>query len=658
MLPIWPLGVRLKQPLATDDMELYCNTTHLGLAPGALVLVLGKNARTFSVVTVATVSDDHIELTDGYFGSNFAKNEAQIYPLRRAYLSDPPTQGRKTSRVMTGPIRFIQQGGESWSGVWMPSFYNGLPVWDLRSNEADDINYGYERLWTSLDNSTGLRTAVDPANFGVTTQDFALQIKGHSGHGALRDRLYVLSGRRGPVWVPTFNDDLILREANSDSDVTLEVDFTGLSYLGLPVKGREHIAIELHDGTKYFRRITGAAPGPYGETITVNSALPPLAVSSVKQISFMTAMRLDQDDIELSHVTDEAGVTNVALTFRSFPDVRVNDDTNNFTDIPRGVSCAAGELVTIIIRTPAARAAGPTSWRVPDDFGHPSKFMCFGAGGDAGGNPPSSGGAGGGGGEYAWDIDLPFTPGTDVPIGIGIGGGLRGSPTSPGPGATWIGTPCLVFASPGDSPGFTNNGGSWTASGSWNRYPGGNGGDPGGAFTVSGGAGGGGCAGPEGPGGPGGDSPSNVHGNAGAGGGGANGGSPGAGNQDDGSGGDGGANRLGTGQGEGSPYAGTLLADGGNGTNGGGGGGSGCGTNGIPATGDGGDGGEDSLFEDEDGQQIGPSGGGGGAGRANTGVTGHGGTAGHGGGGGGSGDSTKNGLGGDGFLVIQYTRAF
>jgi hypothetical protein len=265
-----------------------------------------------------------------------------------------------------------------------------------------------------------------------------------------------------------------------------------------------------------------------------------------------------------------------------------------------------------------------TSWTVPSDWTSNNTVEVI-AGGAGGVN--AAPGGGGGGGSYSLKANIALTPGSNVSIGIGVGGA-----TTTAGGNTWFNGNSLsnasVSAQAGQAPsgGTGGLGGNATVSIGTTKFSGGNGG----TGNTNGHGGGGGAGGPNGTGASGGSGgPGGSEGSAG--GGGSGGGSAGSQSLST-TGGAGGNNFAGSGGGV------PTTVNGGAGTAGGGGAGAGN------AGGLGGAGGAGTEWDATHGS------GGGGGGDFTAGTAG--GVGGlYGGGGGGR----RGAVGAPGLIVVSYT---
>jgi hypothetical protein len=314
------------------DTTLVCNTQFRDFTDGGYALVLGRNARDFERVQIDTVSSGSLTLVDP-LGKAFVG--AMVYPLVRAYLDDQPTATRLSSRVWTAPVRFYQCDGADRTVTTTFETYSGVPVLPLIPDESDSSDFNFLALQAKLDNMTGRRLSLDTAARGFDSQQVKWTLHGRAEHTIFRDLLYTLAGRQFPLWVPTYSDDLILVASTSSGSADFTVAAVGISEMGGLVQGRKFVRFTLNDGSTYIRQILGVAAG-VGDTevISVNLSLGvTVNPTDVIRLEFLQLMRQDIDDIEIAHLTDEDGTSQVATVFRNFNNNR-QELTDNFVAIP------------------------------------------------------------------------------------------------------------------------------------------------------------------------------------------------------------------------------------------------------------------------------------------------------------------------------------
>ena len=206
----------------------------------------------------------------------------------------------------------------------LEDIYRGFGVVTSPPDEADTLNYGYERMLEELDNQTGIPYRRDTAGIAFTKQKYNWVLAGRAQHKSFRQLAYSLRGRAVPVWLPTFFSDFTVVDSTPTNDSYLIVQDTQFTALGGASENRRDICIELIDGSRLYRRIVSSTTlSGNREVLGVDTPFfEGLNAASVLRVSFMTLSRLDQDSIEIVHQTDSAGVATVTTTFRAAPNIR------------------------------------------------------------------------------------------------------------------------------------------------------------------------------------------------------------------------------------------------------------------------------------------------------------------------------------------------
>lgn len=201
--------------------------------------------------------------------------------------------------------------------------YRRFHVLTLESNWTDGTERGQQRLLSEFDPGTGKYAVEDTAMRPFPTIRLNWLLDGKSDHARFYSLMQAMRGRAVPVWVPTWMTDMRMTE-NLDADSsTITVARCGFTLAGGPIPERQDIMIELVDGRRFYRRILSSTMSGANEVIEIDN---PLGVSAspkdVLRISFMSLMRLDHDSIEIDHITDADGASEVQVTFRAAPDTR------------------------------------------------------------------------------------------------------------------------------------------------------------------------------------------------------------------------------------------------------------------------------------------------------------------------------------------------
>lgn len=246
-----------------------------------------------------------------------------VTPAFVGMITDKVAATRPTARVLMGTVRFYAVEPTIWPPAARANDYAtysglaalGYPVLTQEPNAMNDLDYTYERMLQIVDTDTAIPTYSDTPNTMFASQKHEWFLYGRKEKSDFRDLMFFLRGRCGPLWVPTFNDDLAIGKGFPDPD----------DYVTTTVPDRQYMI--------YFYR-----NGAYATFLnTRNATLPPEDFDSdtIQRISFMSLKRLDVDTIEFSHEIDVDGVTTVSAIFRDAPDIRV---ANLFSPDPFGES--------------------------------------------------------------------------------------------------------------------------------------------------------------------------------------------------------------------------------------------------------------------------------------------------------------------------------
>jgi len=152
----------------------------------------------------------------------------------------------------------------------------------------------YARVDT-VDYETGTTASFSPWKYMHTRRPFRYVLQGLQEIWEFRQWLHRRAGRVKPFWIPTFESDLRLIYTGQIINVFNVAEDDYALFAGK----RNHIAIQLQDGSWITRTIVSASTIGNGLTnIVVDTALN-MNASNIKMISFLGLKRLDSDRIEL-----------------------------------------------------------------------------------------------------------------------------------------------------------------------------------------------------------------------------------------------------------------------------------------------------------------------------------------------------------------------
>ena len=305
LLPIWPDVQHLTIGVAAADLEIQCRTVGFDFQPGGKAL-LWRGINDWKVVDIDAVTASRLELAIAP-GGNWAPG-VRLYPLRSARLEARSSIQTITDTAARPRLSFAIAEPCDWPAALPATTYLGHPVLTDIPDFADDQEVQYPRLLSTLDNGTALPFTTDLAGRAFRTTRSAWELWGRPQQAAFRGLLYGLDGRRVPLWVPTWQQDLRLASAASAVATTISVEWAGYTLFGRQQPNRRDIAIHLAGGTVLYRRITASAQAGQTETLTLSSALGvAITPAQVRRISFMDLSTLASDQIDIEHMTDSDG---------------------------------------------------------------------------------------------------------------------------------------------------------------------------------------------------------------------------------------------------------------------------------------------------------------------------------------------------------------
>lgn len=329
-LPLWHDVELLAVEHTAGMTALGINTTYTEFMNCDAVFIGGTHD--YELVEIVGRADAVVTLTSPLINTWPART--RVVPLKKVKLDQQPATTRRSELVNVARVKFCSvENNRSDAENPLNSF--GLQyVLEQDPNEVTDLTYNYERMLSSLDNTTGLPTLADVT--GRMTQQFAWWLRGRQALHQFRGMMYALDGRRVPIWVPTVYSDFEPVTPIGAGDLAIDVKRCGYTNLGGPGPQREYILIHLQSGTRIYRKITDSVILGDGSTerLFIDAAIGvDVPLNQLRRISFLVLCRLDQDTVELTHHTATRGMTTATLVFRS---AAAKDGIENLFEIPPG----------------------------------------------------------------------------------------------------------------------------------------------------------------------------------------------------------------------------------------------------------------------------------------------------------------------------------
>ena len=327
-LPLWHDVEVLQFEFPAGSTSIGVNTTYTEFM-NCDALFIGST-HDYEVCEVVGRADTLVTLAAGLV--NTWPKGTRVAPMKRVRLDQQPSTTRHTELVHTARVKFCSLESNRTDAESPLNMFGLQYVLETDPNEVNDLSYTYERMMSTLDNTTGIPVMSDVT--GRVLQQFSWWCKGRQTTHQLRGLFYALDGRRVPIWVPTIYSDFEPVDPIYDGALAINVKRNGFTALGGPGPQREYILIHKQDGTRYYRKITNSVILGDGTTerIFIDEAMPE-DINQLRRISFLVLSRLDGDTVELLHHTATRGMTTVTAVFRS---AAAKDGIENIYEVPPG----------------------------------------------------------------------------------------------------------------------------------------------------------------------------------------------------------------------------------------------------------------------------------------------------------------------------------
>lgn len=313
-VPIWPDGLALESPLASGATTVPLDTADRQFAVGDLVAFLGPGA--------ADVELGEVTAVGAYLGlaaetSRTWPAGTLVLPARAARLQEAPSWSRFTGDTSIVRLRFDMDRPATWPADAGAATYRGYPVLEQAIDWSTDPAVEFTRRREEFDSDTGPVATRDLPGRPLAAMRARHALLSRAEISQWRARLFTLQGRRGAIWVPSWQRDFEPVAAIGSGETTLDVAWCGASAnVGDPL--RRDLRLELQDGTVLYRRITDATDvGGGAERLTLDAPLGvDVAPLGFALVSWLSLMRQETDTAELAWWSDEAAQT--ACSYRGF----------------------------------------------------------------------------------------------------------------------------------------------------------------------------------------------------------------------------------------------------------------------------------------------------------------------------------------------------
>jgi hypothetical protein len=310
-LPLFMDAAFVTEAVADVDVEIAVDSTvGKSFSIGAEVVLLSEGSA--AIETVESIEEDSITLAGapGEFPVG-----TKIIPLVKARIQAAQPLTYLSDGVMTADVEFSFDDEWIGSPASESADYRGCPVFIARTDWGENRSAQIARNIHVFDNVVGKPGYRDKAGVHRARYPHRWVLEGRQELAEFRAWIAARRGRYAPFWAPSNLDDFKVTGNIGSAATSITVANRKHAMVAGEV-GRRDIMIELHNGTRYYRRITDIAPSGTTETLTIDSALGAnVAASDIARVSYMRLMRLASDTVEIAYKKDDVAI--VKLNFMS-----------------------------------------------------------------------------------------------------------------------------------------------------------------------------------------------------------------------------------------------------------------------------------------------------------------------------------------------------
>lgn len=315
-VPVWNQQQWLNTAHVAGGLVIYCDTTHRNFRANRLAILRGQNAFDNETVEIESILVDRLILKRPLIKS-WAKGTC-LSPAMTAQLESLPQLIKRTDRMIRTHVIFSVTEAVDHPSVVPNQTYRSYPLIAEKPNEKEDLTHSHERILNLIENKTGFSLRTDTAKASFQVYQYSWMTSGREQQANLRGLFYALKGSQKAIWLPTFSDDLTLKNLIIANTQTMDVQWCGYSRFAKNQLGRQDIQIILKDGTTYYRRITLSNEI---DTTTERLGLDQIITRQINpndifRISFLTLCRLSNDTVSFEHLNDSDGIAKCSVTWR------------------------------------------------------------------------------------------------------------------------------------------------------------------------------------------------------------------------------------------------------------------------------------------------------------------------------------------------------
>ena len=267
--------------------------------------ILWQNEFNCEIVDIDTITTTQLNLVRPT-NSAWNANTTRVVPARLGRINNNINVKLITKTLQIPTVNWelnpAQQSANRLVSESLPT-YRSYPI-QLRKTNALEDQQTFTHKVAVADSRTGVKYYDAQSKAHRREQPYSIVTRNRTDLGQVLNFLYSLKGQFGAFWLPTWEFDMQLDQASIASNAsTFNIKNIGYARYRYATQSQIDIMILLNNGTKYYRRITGATEAVDGsyETINIDSSLGVLVnATDINRISFLKLVRLESDKFSMT----------------------------------------------------------------------------------------------------------------------------------------------------------------------------------------------------------------------------------------------------------------------------------------------------------------------------------------------------------------------
>lgn len=332
LMPLWHEAVKMIDGLTMEASGVFFDDgqfTMREFRKGDIVFVNNGDPDTYDLLQVGDTEQNR-------FSWAFPPPRAwppgtRIYPMRVATMNGTaPRMSNITDTVSTAAVRFDLVEPYTVPPSWGEN-NNGEPLFRFIPDRVMPLEVQYESKTFVRDNQSGVPITTEHGRFTTGQMQMKLSLFGRANAYAFRQFLQAARGMARHFFMPTYMWDVQIGDVPPDTKDLVVAPQGFYEYMARPQPMRVQLAFQFRNGSQTLYRIVENVTPIYktnanglpafplqivAEALTLDTALPEIAVRQLKRVSFVTETRFAQDSFEILHPTNGQAQVQTSLVFR------------------------------------------------------------------------------------------------------------------------------------------------------------------------------------------------------------------------------------------------------------------------------------------------------------------------------------------------------